>query len=221
MPEPRISIQPVPLHAAQPTAAADAALHVHLGGRLGEREERRAEARARRAEESLGEPIQRRLEIDEADAFVDAEPFDLRERRRVRRVEEVAAIHVAGNEHADRRRVRLQRADLHRRRVRAQQAAALEVERVVRVERRVVRREVQRAEVVPLRLGLGAEGDGEAELAEDRLDLLDDERDGMLGAAPLAPRRQREIVAAARRRARDRATSCARRAATRVACAPR
>ena len=43
------------------------------------------------------------------------------ERRRVRRVEEVAAIHRARDEHADRRRVALQRADLHRRRVRAQQ----------------------------------------------------------------------------------------------------
>ena len=65
----------------------------------------------------------------------------------------------------------------------------------MRVERRVVRREVERAEVVPLRLRLGPLGDGEAELAEDLLDLFDDERDRMLGAAPLPPRGQREIVA--------------------------
>ena len=47
-----------------------------------------------------------------------------------------------------------------------------EVQRVVRLDRRVVGGEVERVEVVPALLGLGAAGDGEAELAEDRADLL-------------------------------------------------
>ena len=88
--------------------------------------------------------------------------------------------------------------------MRAQQAAALEIERVVRVERRMVGRKVERPEVVPLGLRLGPLGDGEPELAKDLLDLFDDERDRMFRAAPLPSRRQREILAnAGGRRAGD------------------
>ena len=125
MPEPRISIQPVPLHAGHPrppqmphctSISADGSVNGKYDGRK----------RVRDAPKNpLGETVERRLEIDEADAFVDAESFDLRERRRVRRVEEVAAIDGARDENANRRRVLLQRAHLHRRRVRAQQSAAL------------------------------------------------------------------------------------------------
>src|SRR6185503_11417193 len=103
-----------------PDAAADAALHVHLGRGLGEREVGRAEASARRAEEALREDVERGLEVDEADAFVDAEPFDLLERRRMRGVEWILAIDLAGNEHANGRRVFLERPHLHRRGVGAE-----------------------------------------------------------------------------------------------------
>ena len=47
MPQPRISIQPVPLQAGQPLPVAELALDVHLGRGLGEREERGPEARPR------------------------------------------------------------------------------------------------------------------------------------------------------------------------------
>src|SRR4051812_31285548 len=116
-----------------PAPAADPALHIHLGGWLREWEEGRTEARARRAKEALREQVQGGLEIDEADAFVDAQPLDLREGRGMGGVEEVAAIDVAGNEDANRRGVPLEGAHLHRRRMRAQQPAALQIERIVRV----------------------------------------------------------------------------------------
>jgi hypothetical protein len=64
---------------------------------------------------------ERGLEVHERDPLVDREPLDLREHRRVRRVEEVAAVHVAGHEHPHRRRVALERAHLHRGGVRAEQ----------------------------------------------------------------------------------------------------
>src|SRR5579862_2491747 len=57
----------------------------------------------------------------------------------------------------------------------------------------MVRRKIERAEVVPLCFGLGTEGDGEAQLTEDFLDLFDDDRDGMLSPAPDASSRQREV----------------------------
>ena len=82
----------------------------------------------------------------------------------------------------------LERAHLNRRRVRTQQRTFCEIEGVVHVHRRVVGRKVERSEVVPLRLALGPERDGESELAEDRDDFVDDERDRMLAAAASAVR---------------------------------
>ncbi len=179
----------------QPTPIAEIGLDVHLGRWLGEREEGRPESRApRRAVEAPRKVRERGLEIGKADPLVHREPFDLREHRRVRRVEEIAAIHVAGREDADRRRIFLQGADLHRRRVRPQQSAALEIERVVQLHRGVIRGKVEREEVVPLRLGLRAQRDAEPELAEDLADLVDHERDRVHGAAPVLAGRHAGIA---------------------------
>src|SRR6266550_7135600 len=57
----------------------------------------------------------------------------------------------------------------------------------------MIGREVESREVVPLRFRLRPEGDCEAELAENLLDLLDHEGDGVLRAEPLAAARHREI----------------------------
>jgi hypothetical protein len=65
-------------------------------------------------EETAREVAQRRLEIDEGDAFVDGEALDLLEHRGVGRVERITAIDAARNHDADRRTVRFQGADLHR-----------------------------------------------------------------------------------------------------------
>ena len=62
-------------------AAAELAAHVHLGRRLGEREERGPEAHlGGRREELPREVRQRRLEVHEGDALVHGEPLDLRRR---------------------------------------------------------------------------------------------------------------------------------------------
>src|ERR1039458_8938559 len=57
--------------------------------------------------------------------------------------------------------------------------ALREIERVLRVPRRVLGRGVQGVEAVELRLHLGPVGDGEADLAQDPAELLADERQGM------------------------------------------
>src|SRR3954464_3211527 len=94
------------------------ALHVHLRRGLGEREVAGTEPRLRLAEEAIGEMGECRLEIDEADAFVDRQSLDLGEHRRVGRVEEVTTVCVAGTQNPDRWLELLHGADLHRRRVR-------------------------------------------------------------------------------------------------------
>ena len=116
------------LAAAEPAtlAAAQAAAHVHLGRRLREREEVRAQPDAAvRAEHLAHEVLERALEIAERDALVDDEPLDLREHRQVAGVGDVAAVHPARHERVDRRLLRLHDAHLDRARVRSQQHVGL------------------------------------------------------------------------------------------------
>src|SRR4051812_45633501 len=84
-------------------AVTQLALHVHLRRRLGEREVAGPEPRLRLAEEPIGEMGERRLEVDEADALVDRQSFDLGEHRRVGCVEEVTTVGVARTQDSDRR----------------------------------------------------------------------------------------------------------------------
>ena len=142
---------------------------------------------------------QSRLEVDEADSFIDRQPLDLREHRRVRGVEEIATVGVAGTQDANRRLELLHGADLHGRCVRPQQNVLAEVERVVQVERGVIGREIERREIVPLGFRFGAERNGESELAEDVFDFFDDERHRMLRAEPLPPCRHGEVDFSVRR----------------------
>ena len=102
----------------------------------------------------------------ERDAAVDREPLDLVEHRQVGGVGRVAPERPPGHDDVDRRRLRLHHPDLHRRRVRAQHHAAglaeVDVERVLHRAGRVAGREVERLEVVPVGLDLGALGHGVA-----------------------------------------------------------
>src|SRR5262245_15955098 len=144
-------------------------------------------------EEPAGEVAQRRLEVDEADALIDGETLDLLEHRCVGRVEWIAAIHLARNHDADRWPIRFEGTDLHRRRVRAQQELRTDVERVLRIQRRMVFGEVERIEVIALGLDFGPHRAREAELTEDLANLVHDLRDDVQTAAPLWAARQREI----------------------------
>src|SRR4051812_11131350 len=73
-------------------AAALEALQVELGGRLGEGEVRRPQPGPHPlAEHRSGEVVERAAQVRHRDALVDAQPLDLAEHRRMRRVECVGA----------------------------------------------------------------------------------------------------------------------------------
>ena len=174
---------------------ADMAGEVDFDGRLGEREEVRAEAdRHAIAHHLLGEVREDRLEVRERNRLrVDVEPLDLVEVRRVRRVRRVATVRAPRAYHADRRLVLHHRADLHRRGLRPQEAVVAEPERVAPIHRRMVRGRVERREVVEPVLELGTVRDREAELAEYRGGLLDDAGERMLHSERAPAPREREI----------------------------
>ena len=139
--------------------------------------------RTREVEENISRAnaSERALQIRERDAFADGEPFHLREHRRVRQIEIVAPVDAAGHDDANRRRVRLHVADLHRRGVRPEQRADVvgaaglaldrrrEIERVLHVARWMLGGHVQRVEAVPLVFDFRAFDDGEAHAREDLL----------------------------------------------------
>src|SRR5690606_8018750 len=163
----------------QPAGAAVGLLpgDVHLGRGLGEGEVAGAEAHLEIAlEEGADELRQRALEVGEAGALVHQQALDLVEHRRVGLVA-VAAVDLAGGDHAQRRRVLLHEAHLHARGVGAQQPAlaalvGAHVEGVVHGPRRMVRREVQGLEVVPVVLDLRAFGQLVTHAGEDVGDAL-------------------------------------------------
>ena len=162
MPQPS-DLEPAGLLAdAAAGAAAEHALDVDLGRRLGEGEVRRPEAHAEVAlEELLHELVQHGLEVREAHALVDQQAFDLVEHRRVRHVG-VAAIDAARHDHAQRRLLAQHGAHLHRRGVRAQQRGRRGNRRCRASPAPDGWRDVERLEVVPVVLDLGAVLDREA-----------------------------------------------------------
>jgi hypothetical protein len=185
-------LDPAGCFAAGTSFRREAALHVDPAP-PDEREVRRSQPDPEVAhEEALHEVQQRALEIGERDVRVDGEPFDLREHRAVRRVV-VATIDMPGRDDADRRRLRQHRAHLHRARVRAQHDLVRHVERVLHVARRVILRDRERLERVPVGLDLRALGDREADLGEDLLRLEPDLREQVQVAGAMRPRRQGHV----------------------------
>ncbi len=176
-----------------PRAAAEKAAHVHLRRGLGERKEARAEADRRAGAEHLpGEELERALEVSHGDVPVHGEAFHLVEHRRVGDVG-VAAVHLAGADDPDRRRLRLHGADLDGRRVRAEQDVLGQVKRVLHVPGRVIPGDVERLEVVEVRLHFRPLGDGEAQAQKDLDDLVLDEGEWVQGSHRRAPAREREV----------------------------
>ena len=198
MPQPSTSIQPVRLQIAQPAPPHDrqpmntSALGSVYGKKLG-RNITGVSGRTSRAGSRSIVPFKSR----HRHALADDEPLDLLEHRRVRQVQVVAAIHAARRDDPDGRPVRLHVADLHRGGVRAQQRGRAlrrvrprdlprrradrphrarerlaQVQRVLHVARGVIRRHVERFEVVIVVLGLGAVEDLVPLPREDRLEAL-------------------------------------------------
>src|SRR5205807_1056616 len=166
-------------------AVADVARDERLDGGLGEGEVLRPElASPVLAEERLHEVVERPEEVTEGDAFVDCEPLDLMERRGMRRVRRVAAVHAAERDDVDGRLLRLHRPYLRGRGLGAEHRLVVEEERVQGGSGRVTGREVETVEVVVGRLHLAAVDDRVAETDEDVLDLTPDLRDQVEVPAP-------------------------------------
>ena len=191
MPQPSSSIQPEYLHLRQPEPPQKGQLICTSADGLGEGEERREEARADgRAEELLHGVVERALEVGEGDVGVDAEAFELVEDGRVGGVGGVVAVHLAGDDDADGRRLLLHGADLHGRGVGAHEQAvaqglallAGDDEGVLGVARGVAGREVERLEVVVVGFDLGADADGVSHAGEDGDELILGADEGVLGS---------------------------------------
>ena len=186
-------LQPVIAVTDAQRAAGARAADVDLGGRLGEREVAGAKAHRQVVEREVGAQKldQAALQVAHVRALVDDQALDLVEHRRVRCVV-VRSVGAARRDDADRRLLRQHRPHLHRRGVGAQNqpaavALARQVEGVHLLPRRMLGRDVERAEVGPVVLDVRPLRDGEAHLAEDRDDLVDRLADRV--DAPLARRR--------------------------------
>ena len=163
MPQPSSSIQPDCLHLRQPLPAAENAADLHVRAGLSERKEAGKESRLHpRPEQRLHRVVQRSLQVGEGDVRCPrtAPPPGGRPAnasRRPRRCDAPCPEPRSGSAAAA-----AHRPDLHRRRVRAHQqpvAQRLSLlpgqhQRVLRVARGMVRREIQRLEVVEVALHL-------------------------------------------------------------------
>ena len=194
MPQPPSSIQPVCEHTRQPSPSQNTQLTASSadGSVYGKKSERNrvrtdSSSNSRRANASI---VPNRSAIVRSRST--ARHSIWWNDRRVAGVERLVAVRAPGCDHVDRRRLRLHRADLHRRRVRAQHhllvGAERDVDRVLHRAGRVRGRDVQRLEVVPVVLDLGALGDPVPEPDEDVLELAADLRDEVqVAAAPAVP----------------------------------
>ena len=137
-----------------------------------------------RAEERLDEVIQRPEKIAQRDPLVDGETLDLVERRCMRRVGCVTAVHATRAHDVDRRLARLHGADLRRRRLRSEDCVVVQEERLQRRPGRMPGREVERVEVVARGLHLTAVDHRVPHPQEDVLELAPDLRDEVEVTAP-------------------------------------
>src|SRR5713226_1551225 len=176
---------------AHALAIAENATDLHVGARLGKRKERRIEARLHaRSEQRFHGVVERALQIAARDVGIDCQTFNLVKDGRVRRVGRVVTVNFSRTHHAHRRLHLLHGANLHWRRVRAQQQAVAQwlrflpgdEERVLRVARGMIRRKVQRFKVVIIRLNLRPFLDRVTQIAEDANDLVHRLEDGMFHA---------------------------------------
>ena len=113
----------------------------------------------------------------------------------------IAAEGAARHDDADRRFRAHHRPDLHRRGMGAQHLAAAiggarrQIERIVLLPRGMLRRDVERGEVMEIVLDMRPFGNGEAHLAEDRDQLVDRLADRMDAAVVLGLHRQGDVDA--------------------------
>ncbi len=152
-------------------------------------------------EHGAREVLKRSAQVRHGEAAVDGDALDLVEHGRVRRVELVLAEHLARAHHVHRQVALQQRADLHRAGLGAQHQVAVlrrDEEGVLVAARRVVLVHVERVEVEPLVLELGAFGHLPAHRHEDVAHLLHQKGERMPGSGPPARRQRGHIDRLAR-----------------------
>ena len=130
----------------------------------------------------------------------------------MRQVEVVAAVYASWYDDAQGRLVRLHVPDLHGRGMRPQQRSDIvratrfpldrrrEIEGVLHVARGMLGGHVERVEAVPVVFGFRPFDDGEAHAAENRFELVADDRQGMPVAEAGPPSGQRDVDGAGRPR---------------------
>ena len=143
-------------------------------------------------EERLQEILDEPLEVGKRRVLVHEQPLDLVKHGGVREVR-VAAVDAARADNTQGRLAALHDPHLYRRGVRAQHHALVHKKGVVFGPGRVVRRKVERLEVVVVVLDLGALGNLEAHSAEEVLHALDGPGHGVQTAGALAAAGQRDV----------------------------
>src|SRR5439155_319619 len=129
------------------------------------------------AEDRAHDVEERPLQVGESDVPVDGEALELVEDRVVRRVDRVAPVDAADRDHVDRRLALLEREDLARRGLRAEEARVVEEEGAARRAGRMPLVEGELVEVVLGGLDLAVIADLVAEPEEGVLDLASSLRD--------------------------------------------
>ena len=152
------------------------------------------------AEQFLKHKLDRALEVGHRHVPVHVQALDLVEGRVVRGVGGVAAVHAARHDDADRRRGLLHHANLHGRRVGAEQrpVGGVQKEGVLRVAGGMIGGSVEGVEAVTLALDLRAVGHGETDFAEAADDVLGDLGEWVLLAKRTAASRRGEVGGALR-----------------------
>ena len=123
IPQPRTSIQPLPLPDPAALAAAREAGAVHLRAGLRKREVMGTETNLKILVivQLSQEGNHGSLQVGHRNALIDNQSFDLMEYRRMRSVHFITAVYTSRRDYLDRRLHPLHGTDLHRRRLRSQQ----------------------------------------------------------------------------------------------------
>ena len=171
------NLEPAGLAAPAAFAPAEPAGNGRANTRLGEGEMiTRNPDSAVGAEQGAREILDRSLQVREPNIVVNHEAFELIELRSVRGISRIPPVDSTWSDDPDRRLVALHVSNLYRRGVRTQQPSlTLDVETVHRVACRMLRRDVERLEVVELVLQLWSQSDLVAKPGKDRLHLAEDQ----------------------------------------------
>ena len=166
-------------------AAADAAVDVHLGARLGEREIGRTEPHLHiLSEHFLDKEINGLLQIGERNMLIHIQPFRLMEETVRAGADGLVPVNAAGTNDPDGRFLCFHHPRLHAARMRTQQPVgiAVNIEGILHVPRRMVLGQVEGGKIMPVVFDLGSLRYRKAQPSEDVDDLVANQRDGMMGA---------------------------------------